>query len=317
MTSAREAFPQGLRLAGGPGTGSGATGLKRSWVRADTKSMSGSADTVVVRPGDGAPAAAGAGSLPGVWVSAWRLMKFAVAVALLPACAGLTLAFREYFWGYDTQARVAVVGWPVLLKWFLVGVAGFGALAILLWRPVVLYVFGHELMHAHTGLLWMARTVMLAAVALHVWSSFLLWLDKRRARPIGYVKKDDVPASYASRTMMWSGPIMGAFVVFHILHLTAGGVPGLALREPVEGRYFAYQNVVAGFQHPVVALAYVVAIVLLTMHLYHGLWSMFQSVGISHPRYTPLLKRAAHAVSILVAAGYISIPVSVTMGWLI
>jgi succinate dehydrogenase / fumarate reductase cytochrome b subunit len=198
---------------------------------------------------------------------------------------------------------------------------------------LALYVFGHlagnlqiyagperlnayaALLHSHTGLLWMARAVMLAAVALHVWSSFLLWLDKRRARPIGYVKKDDVPASYASRTMMWSGPIVGAFVVFHILHLTASEVPGLALREPLEGRYFAYQNVVGGFQHPVVALAYMVAIVLLTMHLYHGLWSMFQSVGISHPRYTPALKRAAHAVSILVAAGYISIPVSVTLGW--
>jgi succinate dehydrogenase / fumarate reductase cytochrome b subunit len=197
---------------------------------------------------------------------------------------------------------------------------------------LVLYIFGHlagnlqiyagperlnayaGFLHAHTGLLWVARAVMMAAVGLHVWSSFLLWLDKRRARPIGYVKKDDVPASYASRTMMWSGPIVGAFVVFHILHLTAGGVPGLALREPVEGQYFAYQNVVGGFQHPMVALAYVVAIVLLTMHLYHGLWSMFQSVGISHPRYTPALKRTAHAVSILVAASYISIPVSVTLG---
>ena len=197
---------------------------------------------------------------------------------------------------------------------------------------LVLYIFGHlagnlqiyagperlnayaSFLHAHTNLLWVARTVMLAAVGLHVWSSFLLWLDKRRARPIGYVKKDDVPASYASRTMMWSGPIVGAFVVFHILHLTIGSAPGLPLREPVEGRYFAYQNVVGGFQHPVVALAYVVAIMLLTMHLYHGLWSMFQSVGISHPRYTPLLKRTAHAVSILVAAGYISIPVSVTLG---
>jgi len=148
MTSAREAFAAGAALGWGPETGWDATRLKRSWVRADTKSMSGSADTAIVRPGDGAPAAAGAGSLPGVWVSAWRMVKFAVAVALLPACAGLTLAFREYFWGYGTQARVAAVGWPVLLKWFLVGVGGFGALAILLWRPVVVYVFGHELMHA-------------------------------------------------------------------------------------------------------------------------------------------------------------------------
>jgi succinate dehydrogenase / fumarate reductase cytochrome b subunit len=197
---------------------------------------------------------------------------------------------------------------------------------------LVLYIFGHlagnlqiymgparlnayaAFLHSHPGPLWIARTVMLAAVGLHGWSSFLLWLEKRRARPIGYVKKDDVPASYASRTMMWSGPILGAFVVFHILHLTTGSVPGLGFRESEQEQFFAYQNVVNGFQHPAVAIAYVVAIVLLSMHLYHGLWSMFQSVGISHRRYTPLLKRAAHVVAILVAAGYISIPLCVTIG---
>jgi succinate dehydrogenase / fumarate reductase cytochrome b subunit len=165
-------------------------------------------------------------------------------------------------------------------------------------------------LHSHGNLLWVARVTLLAAVGLHVGSSFLLWLEKRRARPIPYVKKDDVPASYASRTMMWSGPIIAGFVVFHILHLTTGTV-GLGFEEAEHGQYFAYQNVVNGFQHPAVSVAYIFAIVLLTMHLYHGLWSMFQSIGISHPRYTPWLKRAAHAVAILVAAGYISIPLYV------
>jgi succinate dehydrogenase / fumarate reductase, cytochrome b subunit len=196
---------------------------------------------------------------------------------------------------------------------------------------LVLYIFGHlagnlqvymgpgrlnayaGFLHSHEGLLWTARVVMLAAVGLHVWSSFLLWLEKRRARPIGYVKKDDVPTSYASRTMMWSGPILGAFVVFHILHLTTGNV-GLGFQAPEHERFFARENVIIGFQHPAVSIAYIIAIVLLSMHLYHGLWSMFQSVGISHRRYTPMLKRAAHAIAILVAAGYISIPLSVMIG---
>jgi hypothetical protein len=110
--------------------------------------MSGFADTAVVRPGDVASPAAGSGSLPGAWVFAWRVAKLVLAVALLPACVGLVLAFRDYFWGYGAQARAVLVGWPVLLKWFLGGVACFGAVAVLLWRPVVVYVFGHELMHA-------------------------------------------------------------------------------------------------------------------------------------------------------------------------
>jgi succinate dehydrogenase / fumarate reductase cytochrome b subunit len=172
-------------------------------------------------------------------------------------------------------------------------------------------------LHSHEGLLWGVRTALIAAVVLHIWSAFLLWLQKRRARPVGYAMKDDVPASYASRTMMWSGPILGAFVVFHILHLTTGSV-GLGFQGPQRGavaeQFFAYENVVAGFRNPAVSIAYIVAMLMLSMHLYHGAWSMFQSVGISHPRYTPLLKNAAHALAILVAAGFISIPISVLAG---
>ncbi len=197
---------------------------------------------------------------------------------------------------------------------------------------LVLYVIGHMLgnlqifagpeqmnryaafLHSQPGLLWTARIVLVAAVVAHIWSSFLLWLEKRRARPVAYVKKNNVPASYASRTMMWSGPIIAAFVVFHVLHLTTGDV-GLGFQAPTPGgggeTFYAYQNVVNGFQHPAVSAAYIFALVLLTMHLYHGMWSMFQSVGISHPRYTPLLKGLAHVLSIAIAVGYISIPIYV------
>ncbi|MGE5569711.1 MAG: succinate dehydrogenase cytochrome b subunit [Rhodospirillales bacterium] len=197
---------------------------------------------------------------------------------------------------------------------------------------LVLYIIGHLLgnlqiyagpeqmnqyaafLHSQPGLLWTARIVLLAAVGAHIWSSLLLWLEKRRARPVGYIKKDNVPASYASRTMMWSGPIVAAFVIFHVLHLTTGDV-GLGYQPPAPGPtgevFHAYENVVNGFRHPAVSAAYIFAIALLTMHLYHGLWSMFQSVGISHPRYTPLLKRLAHVFSIAIATGYISIPLYV------
>jgi len=196
---------------------------------------------------------------------------------------------------------------------------------------LVLYIIGHlagnlqiyggreminryaELLHASSGLLWFARVVLLGAVGLHIWSSFVLWLEKRRARPVKYQKKDEIAATYASRTMMWSGPIIGAFVVFHVLHLTAGDIPGLALAR-VDSGYDVYRNVITGFQHWWVSAAYIVAIVFLMLHLYHGIWSMFQSVGFNHPRYTPRLKRFAQLFSIALAAGYISIPVTIMLG---
>ncbi len=163
-------------------------------------------------------------------------------------------------------------------------------------------------LHSTGGLLWGVRLVLLACVILHIITSVQLWLLKRRARPVRYVKKIDVPSAYAARTMMWSGPIIAAFVVFHILHLTTGGA-GLPFKE-----LDVYNNVVRGFRIPAVSIAYIVAIVLLCMHLYHGLWSMLHSVGLDDERYRPLLQRISAVAAIVIAAGYISVPVSVMTG---
>jgi succinate dehydrogenase / fumarate reductase, cytochrome b subunit len=167
---------------------------------------------------------------------------------------------------------------------------------------------------ANTGLLWAARLVLLAAVGLHITASVQLWLLKRAARPVGYVKKDDVPTTYAARTMMWSGPIVGAFVVFHILHLTAGKV--LELHEKGLNAPDVRFNVINGFQNPAISAFYIFAMILLCMHLYHGLWSMFQSVGIDHTRYTPVLKKSAAVAAVLICLGNISIPIAVLTGLL-
>jgi succinate dehydrogenase / fumarate reductase cytochrome b subunit len=164
------------------------------------------------------------------------------------------------------------------------------------------------------GFLWSVRALLIAAVVLHITASVQLWNLKRAARPIGYVRKDDVPAAYAARTMMWSGPIIAAFVVFHVLHLTVGTV--LPLEELGPNQPNVRANLIGGFQHPAVAIFYVVAMLLLCLHLYHGLWSMLQSVGLSHPRFTPGLKRLAANVAVLIAAGNISIPVAVMAGFL-
>ena len=159
-------------------------------------------------------------------------------------------------------------------------------------------------------LLWGTRITLLVSVILHIWSSFRLWLLQRQARPIKYVKRTTLNSTYASRTMLWSGPIIAAFVIFHLLHLTFGTVhPGGPFDE-----HNVYNNVVIGFQVWPVSLFYILAMIMLCYHLYHGLWSIFQSLGFSHPVYTPWLQRFSKVVAILIAAGNISIPVAVLAG---
>jgi succinate dehydrogenase / fumarate reductase, cytochrome b subunit len=162
--------------------------------------------------------------------------------------------------------------------------------------------------------LWAARTILLLAVILHIIASVQLFLQNRAARPVSYYKKDDVPTSYAARTMVWSGPIIAAFVIFHILHLTVGAV--LPTREVAVNQPDVRYNVIAGFQNYAVSGFYIFAMILLCMHLYHGVWSLCQSLGISHPRYTPKLKRFSAILAILIAIGNCSIPIAVMTGLL-
>jgi succinate dehydrogenase / fumarate reductase cytochrome b subunit len=162
------------------------------------------------------------------------------------------------------------------------------------------------------SLLWGARITLSLAVGLHMWSSFQLWLLQRDARPVKYVKKANLNSTYASRTMLWSGPIIAVFVIFHLLEFTFGAVhPGAPFDE-----HNVYNNVVLGFQVWPVSLFYIIAMIMLCYHLYHGLWSMFQSLGFSHPVYTPWLQRFAKIVAILIALGYISIPVAILAGFI-
>jgi succinate dehydrogenase / fumarate reductase, cytochrome b subunit len=165
------------------------------------------------------------------------------------------------------------------------------------------------LLRSMPALLWGVRTVLLAMVLLHIWSSVQLAGRNIAARPVGYRVKKATGSSYASRTMYWSGPIILAFVIYHLLDFTFGQV------NPHFQPGNVYGNVVASFQLIPVAVFYIIAMLLLCLHLYHGLWSMFQSVGIAHPRYTPMLRRGAAVVALLIAIGNISIPVAVLSGW--
>ncbi|HYP15234.1 MAG TPA: succinate dehydrogenase cytochrome b subunit [Bryobacteraceae bacterium] len=157
-------------------------------------------------------------------------------------------------------------------------------------------------------LLWGVRALLFVSVVLHIVASVQLARIQAAARPVGYIRKRNVGSTYAARTMMWSGPIIAAFLIYHLMHLTlgVGGLPFEHLRP--------YENLVAGFSNPAVSIAYIVAMTLLGMHLYHGVWSMFQTMGVAHPRYTPKLKFLAKAVTVLIVLGFISVPIAIMLG---
>ncbi len=163
----------------------------------------------------------------------------------------------------------------------------------------------------HGGLLWIARAVLLAAVAVHMVSAWQVTRMSRAARPRGYADDRRVQATYASRTMRWGGVLIALFVVYHLFHFTWG--PAWAHPDFVPGD--VYHNVVAGFSVLPVSVFYIVAQAALALHLYHGLWSLFQSLGWNHPRIKPWRRPFAKAFAALIFVGNVSFPIAVLTGW--
>lgn len=163
-------------------------------------------------------------------------------------------------------------------------------------------------LHSSAPVLWGARVVLLAAVVIHAYTAIWLARQARAARPDAYRRKGERHPNLPARTMLLSGVVLAAFIVFHLLHLTVGVIdPNFKELKP-------YDNMISGFQQPVVALFYVVSVVLLGSHLFHGAWSMFQSLGISHPRYTPKLKAFAAFFAFVLTVGFSAVPLAVLFG---
>ena len=161
-------------------------------------------------------------------------------------------------------------------------------------------------------LLWGVRGLLLVSVIVHIYSGLRLAALNRAARPVPYAKKRYVKASLTSRTMALSGLTLLAFIVYHLLHFTIGVTDPqhFHLVDPA-GRHDAYSMFVFGFQNVYVSISYIVAMVLLGMHLNHGASSMFQSLGLNHTRYNGLLQRVGPVSSVLIVVGNIAMPVAV------
>jgi succinate dehydrogenase / fumarate reductase cytochrome b subunit len=152
------------------------------------------------------------------------------------------------------------------------------------------------------------EAVLLASVLAHMWAAVSLWRQAKRARPQAYETKKAVAQTYASRTMRWGGVIIALFIVYHILDLTFG------VANPDGTDSTPYDRLVASFQNPFATAVYVITLLLLGMHLRHGLWSATQTLGQSNRRRERTVNAGATGFAVLLIAGYLVVPAAVVFG---
>ncbi len=214
---------------------------------------------------------------------------------------------RATFLGSSIGQKVVMAVSGLVLYTFVIGHM-LGNLQIFLGRQVMNHyaVFLREFLHGQG--LWIARAGLLVAVVLHVWMAVALTLSNWAARPVGYREWQARESTYASRTMVWSGPLLALFILYHLAHLTLG-IAGQGFRAGE-----VYDNVVLGFSNPFVSAFYILAMLALGLHMYHGFWSLLQSLGLSHARWNTLRRTVSTLLAVVVVAGNISIPVAVMAG---
>ena len=210
------------------------------------------------------------------------------------------------FWGSSVGLKLIMAGTGVGLSAFVL-VHMLGNLQIFQGAEA-LDAYGH-LLHAEPAVLWGARVGLLTMVGLHIWSFLVLTgkIWKAQPRVVGHHPRHR-NSTWASRSMRITGPLLLAFIVYHILHLTTGTV------HPDYHEGSVYANLVAGLKVPVVAVVYVASMCLLALHLWHGTWSLFQTLGADQGRYRSLGRHFATAFTIAVVAGFIVVPVAVATG---
>ena len=186
--------------------------------------------------------------------------------------------------------------------------------------PEAINRYGHFL-QSNLELVWPARIGLLVLIALHIWSAARLSLENRAARPVNYAVYKPVGSTYASRTMLMSGLIVLAFIIYHLLHFTAEvqyinltGQSFATFVDP-EKRHDIFKMMVVGFNNGWVSAFYIVGVGLLCLHLSHGLSSMFQSIGWKNEAYRPLLDKGSRVLALLIFLGYASIPLAILLGY--
>jgi succinate dehydrogenase / fumarate reductase cytochrome b subunit len=169
--------------------------------------------------------------------------------------------------------------------------------------------YSHLLQHTLIELTWILRVTLLVAVVLHVTAAVQLTRRNWAARPDGYARRKPQVSTYAARTLRWGGAYLLVFIPYHLLHFTTGTLHPAFIKDG------AFGNVVIGFQVTWVAIFYLGAMAFLALHLYHGAWAAFRTLGLARPSATPLQRRVALAVAVIVPGGFSLLPLSVMFGW--
>lgn len=176
------------------------------------------------------------------------------------------------------------------------------------WYAHFLRTIGAEML-GYGGFLWAFRAVLLGALILHVLTVFQLQAKNRTARPVEYAAYSYKSSTIAARSMLLGGIVILGFIFFHIAHLTLGWIdPSLFTHGHV------YENVFNAFKQPLYVGLYSVALIFLGLHLYHGLWSLTQTLGIDRPDRNHSLRMLARTIALLIALGFIAVPIGISAG---
>jgi succinate dehydrogenase / fumarate reductase cytochrome b subunit len=182
--------------------------------------------------------------------------------------------------------------------------------------PEKINAYGRFLHHTVGMELWLVRLALLAAVVLHVVAATQLTVQARASRPQAYKLRESQASTLASRTMRFGGFLLLVFIVLHILHFTVRTFPGYQGTVVIDGvsTVDVYSNLITAFRNPLWVAFYVVAMIFLGLHLYHGFWSSFRTLGASKPSRQPLKRQAALAIAVIVWAGFTIVPLGVFFG---
>ena len=210
----------------------------------------------------------------------------------------------------------------LLLVLFLIGHLSGNLLMFL--GPEHMNEYGHSLREMlHGSAIWVVRGGLLLSFILHIWSAIVLTQRNRKARPEKYVKTSPQTSTLASRSMAISGLLMLIYVLYHLAHFTFGGVHAQFFAGQPGWQYAladgtlvpdVYKMVLASFKEPLITVLYLLAMVLLGMHLSHAVASVFQTLGVTNRRITPIIKVAGPLLGIGLALGFSSVPISIIVG---